>query len=81
MTRRKRKLEEVIPVRVTRRHKAALGRIARKRDTDVSRVVRDMIEDGIRRITPASDLERRRTRMSPVVEVPAVSVALVDQAA
>lgn len=42
-------LREVVPVRVSRRQKVALRRLARQSGVDVSCLVRDMIEERCRR--------------------------------
>lgn len=41
------RLDEVIPIRIPRRHKIALRRIARRAQVDVSAVVRVLIEERI----------------------------------
>lgn len=45
----KRRLTRVVPIRVTSRHRDALRRLARQRDADVSKVVRDAIDDYLAR--------------------------------
>lgn len=50
------KKDYFIPIRVTRRQKMALRRMAREADRDVSSIVREMIDDRLARF--ANDADR-----------------------
>jgi hypothetical protein len=62
------KLDEVVPVRVSRREKILLRRWARESGTDLSKVVRDMIERrrSEEAAKPESNDEQKRSDPSSV---------------
>lgn len=61
---RKRPLTRVVPVRVSREHKSALRRWAREAKVDVSKVMRDLIDEESRRREAGEPAGASATRVS-----------------